>query len=64
MSDRRYEVRFKVKEHPDPEMETVAVEDGTVDGATPEQRAVVAAADSSPYSHVETLAIQEVENDG
>ena len=55
-----YEVQFAVEEHPDTECEVVTVEDGDRDGATPRERAVVAAAGDSPYTHVETVAIREV----
>lgn len=64
MSGRKYEVKFAVKEHPDPEIETVTVETDIVDGGTPKERAVLAAAEKSPYSHAETLSIQEMEVDG
>jgi hypothetical protein len=64
MSGRKYEVRFAVDEHPDPETETVTVEADIVDEGTPKERAVLAAAEKSPYSHAETLAIQEMEIDG
>ena len=60
MTERTYEVRFAVEEHPDTESEVVTVEDGDRGGATPRERAVVAAADNSPYTHIETVAIQEV----
>ena len=60
MTERTYEVQFAVKEHPDTEIEVVTVEDGDVDGATPREQAVVAAASDSPYTHVETVAIREV----
>ena len=63
MTERTYEVQFAVEEHLDTECEVVTVKDGNVDGATPRERAVVAAADNSPYTHIETVAIQEV-NDG
>ena len=61
MSERTFEVRFAVEEHPDTEREVVTVENGVLGGATPRERAVVKAAGDSPYTHVETLAIQEVE---
>jgi hypothetical protein len=64
MSERTYEVRFAVEEHPDTECEVVTVENGIIGGASPRERAVVAAAGNSPYSHVETLSIQEVDEDG
>jgi hypothetical protein len=64
MSDRTFEVQFAVEEHPDPEREVVIVEDGIIGGASPRERAVVAAAGNSLYTHVETLAIQEVDEDG
>lgn len=64
MSERTFEVRFAVKEHPDTEREVVTVENGVIGGATPRERAVVAAAGNSPCTHVETLAIKEVEEDG
>lgn len=59
-----YGVRFKVDEHPDDEYEVVPVEEGIVDGATEEERAVVAADEQSSFRHTETLEIKEVENDG
>lgn len=64
MTERTFEVQFAVEEHPDTEREVVAVEDGIIGGATPRERAVVKAAGNSPYSHAETLAIQEVDKDG
>lgn len=64
MSDRTFEVQFVVEEHPDTEREVVTVEDGTISGASPRERAIVAAAGSSPYSHVETVAIQEMDVNG
>jgi hypothetical protein len=64
MNSRTYEVRFAVDEHPDTEQEVVTVGESVIRGADPEQRAVVAAASNSPYTHVETLAIQEVGEDG
>lgn len=64
MSERTLEVQFAVEEHPDTEREVVTVEDGIIDGASPRERAIVAAAGNSPYTHVETLAIQEMESDG
>ena len=60
MTERTYAVQFAVEEHPDTECEVVTVEDGDVGGATPRERAVVAAAGDSPYTHVETVAIREV----
>ena len=60
MTERTYEVRFAVEEHPDTESEVVTVEDGDRDGGTPRERAVVAAAGDSPYTHVETVAIREI----
>ena len=62
MSERMYEVQFAVEEHPDIECEAVTVEDGVVGGVTPRERAVVAAAGDSPFTHVETVAIREVHN--
>ena len=59
-----YGDRFKVDDHPDDEYEVVPVEEGIVDGATEEERAVVAAHEQSSFSHVETLEIREVKNDG
>ena len=64
MTERTYEVQFAVEEHPDTECEVVTVEDGDVDGATSREWAVVAAAGDSLYTHVETVAIRVVENDG
>jgi hypothetical protein len=64
MSERTFEVRFAVEEHPDIECEVVTVENGIIGGGTPRERAVVAAAGNSPCSHVETLAIQEVDKNG
>lgn len=64
MSDRTFKVQFAVEEHPDTEREVVTVEDGIIGGASPSERAVVAAAGNSPYSHVETVAMEEVKNDG
>ena len=60
MTERTYEVRFVVEEHPDTEIEVVTVEDGDRDGETPIERAVVAAADNYPSTHIETVAIREV----
>lgn len=57
-----YGVRFGVKEHPDTEYEIVPVEEGVVDGATEEERAVVAASKQSSFTHAETLSITEVKN--
>ena len=54
MSERMYEVQLAVEEHPDIECEAVTVEDGVVGGVTPREWAVVAAADDSPFTHVET----------
>jgi hypothetical protein len=59
MTERTFEVQFAVEEHPDTEREVVTVENGIADGASPRERAVVAAAGNSSYTHVETLAIQE-----
>ena len=59
MTERTCEVQFAVEEHPDTETEVVTVKDGDR-GATPRERAVVAAADNSLYTHIETVAIQEV----
>ena len=64
MSDRTFEVQFAVEEHPDTEREVVTVEGGVIGGASPRERAVVAAAGSSSYTHIETLAIEEVDEDG
>lgn len=62
--EKTYDVGFTVGEHPDTEYETVTVEDGVVDGAGPEERAIVAAAEQSPYSHVETVTIHEQDTGG
>jgi hypothetical protein len=62
MSEQTFKVRFAVDEHPDTESEVVTVKDGIIGGASPRERAVVAAAGDSPYTHVETLAVQEVKN--
>lgn len=59
-----YGVRFEVEEHPDVEYESVSVEKGVVDGASEEERAVIAADEQSSFTHVETLAIEEVGHDG
>jgi hypothetical protein len=61
MSYRRFQVKFEVAEFPSSTTEIVIVTDGIVDGASAEERAVVAAAEMSPFSHTETLAVQEVE---
>jgi hypothetical protein len=60
MSERTFEVQFAVEEHPGTEREVVTVEAGIIGGASPRERAVVAAAGDSRYTHVETLAVQEV----
>jgi hypothetical protein len=62
MSERTFEVRFAVEEHPDTEREVVTVKASIIGGASPRERAVVAAAGNSPYTHVETLAVQEMKN--
>jgi hypothetical protein len=62
MSERTFEVRFAVEEHPDTEREVVTVKAGIIGGASPKERAVVAAAGDSSYTHAETLAIQEVDD--
>ena len=64
MSKRTFEVRFAVEEHSDTERKVVTIEGGVVDGASPRGRAVAEAANNSPYTHVETLAIEEVDEDG
>lgn len=60
---RSYEVQFTVKEHPDTEKETVTVGESPIGGTDPELRAIVMAASGSEYTHDETLAVEEIEND-
>ena len=60
MTERTFEVQFAVEEHPDTECEVVTIKDGNIGGATPQERAVVAAAGDSPFTHAETVAIREV----
>jgi hypothetical protein len=56
-----FAVTFSVKEHPGTEIETVKVKDWNVDKRGLEERAVVAAAGESPYTHVETKSIERLE---
>lgn len=60
-NEQTYNVEFEVEEHPDTENETVSVKDSIIDKADPKERAVVAAAEKSQYTHIETVAIRKQE---